>query len=108
MDCQTGKGPPPCIWTFVASVVCWCTYSIFNDSLIYIYKVISGALFIIAMSLMHQSQVHVPLFCICTVSLSPHSVLINVGYGGYGLVVNVHGDAQSFHCMQEARMPKDN
>ena len=33
MDCQTGKGPPPCIWTFVASVVCWCTYSIFNDSL---------------------------------------------------------------------------
>ena len=33
VDCQTGKGPPPCIWTFVASVVCWCTYSIFNDSL---------------------------------------------------------------------------
>ena len=33
MDCQTGKGPPPCMWTFVASVVCWCTYSIFNDSL---------------------------------------------------------------------------
>ena len=33
MDCQTGKGPPPCIWTFVASVVCWCTYSILNDSL---------------------------------------------------------------------------
>ena len=27
------QGTPPCIWTFVASVVCWCMYSIFNDSL---------------------------------------------------------------------------
>ena len=49
---------------------------------------ISSALFIIAMSPMHQSQVHVPPFCICMVILSPHSVLINVGYGGYGVVVN--------------------
>ena len=32
-DVSRPTGPPPCIWTFVASVVCWCTYSIFNDSL---------------------------------------------------------------------------
>ena len=50
------------------------------------------------MSLMHQSQVHVPSFCICTVILSPHSVFINVGYGGYGLVVNVGMHRISIVC----------
>ena len=37
---------------------------------------------------MHQSQVHVPPFCICTVSLLPHSVFINLGFGGLTVVVN--------------------
>ena len=47
---------------------------------------------------MHQSQVHVPPFCIYIVSRSPHSVLINVGFGAYGVVVNAGMHRVSIVC----------
>ena len=48
-DTRTGKGPPPpCIWTFFASVVCLCTYLTFktHSTIPTFVMVFAGKLFI--------------------------------------------------------------
>ena len=62
---------------------------------------ISSALFIFVMSAMQQSQVHVPPFCICMASLSPHSVFIYLGFGGYAVVVNAGMHRASIACKKQ-------